>query len=159
LRLQIDVGFGDAITPTPAITEFPSILSQSRPRIRVYPRETVVAEKFEAMVQLGMTNSPSSHFEFEGPTLAAAMRATFERRGTVIPRLSPIALTVEYAADRNHVRQWAAFSKSLGVEATPGLGVVIDKISEFVLPPAIAAATELPFNQHWEVQNRWQPAR
>jgi predicted nucleotidyltransferase component of viral defense system len=169
LHLQIDVGFGDAITPTPAITEFPSILSQSRPRIRVYPRETVVAEKFEAMVQLGMTNSRmkdyydlwfmSSHFEFEGPTLAAAMRATFERRGTVIPRLSPIALTVEYAADRNHVRQWAAFSKSLGVEATPGLGVVIDKISEFVLPPAIAAATELPFNQHWEVQNRWQPAR
>jgi hypothetical protein len=57
LRLQIDVGFGDAITPMPAITEFPSILSQSRPRIRVYPRETVVAEKFEAMVQLGMTNS------------------------------------------------------------------------------------------------------
>jgi hypothetical protein len=167
LRLQIDVGFGDAITPTPAITEFPSILSQSRPRIRVYPRETVVAEKFEAMVQLGMTNSRmkdyydlwfmSSHFEFEGSTLAAAVRATFERRGTGIPRRSPIALTAEYAADLNHVRQWAAFTKSLGVEATPGLGVVIDKISEFVLPPAIAAATEEPFNQHWEVQNRWQP--
>ncbi len=167
LRLQIDVGFGDAITPTPAITEFPSILGQSRPRIRVYPLETVVAEKFEAMVQLGMTNSRmkdyydlwfiSSHFEFEGPTLAAAVRATFERRRTEIPRRSPIALTEEYAADVNHVRQWAAFSKSLGVEAPLGLAVVIDKISEFVLPPAIAAATEQPFNQHWEVQNRWRP--
>jgi hypothetical protein len=84
------------------------------------------------MVQLGMTN-------------------------TGIPRRSPIALTAEYAADLNHVRQWAAFTKSLGVEAPPGLGVVIDKISGFVLPPAIAAATEQPFNQHWEVQNRWQP--
>jgi hypothetical protein len=52
LRLQIDVGFGDAITPTPAITEFTSILSQSRPRVRVYSRETVVAEKLEAIVQL-----------------------------------------------------------------------------------------------------------
>jgi hypothetical protein len=109
LRLQIDVGFGDAITPAPAITEFPSILSQSRPRIRVYPRETVVAEKFEAMVQLGMTNSRmkdyfdlwfmSRHFEFEGPTLAAAVRATFERRGTLVPGRSPIALTMEPNAD------------------------------------------------------------
>jgi predicted nucleotidyltransferase component of viral defense system len=167
LRLQIDVGFGDAITPTPTITDFPSILSQSRPRIRVYPRETVIAEKFEAMVQLGMTNSRmkdyydlwflSSHFEFDGPTLAAALRATFERRGTEIPRRSPIALTAEFAADLNHVRQWAAFAKSLGVEAPPGLGVVIDRISDFVLPPAIAAATMQPFDHHWEGRNRWQP--
>jgi hypothetical protein len=169
LRLQIDVGFGDAITPAPAITDFPSILSQSRARIRVYPRETVVAEKFEAMVQLGMTNSRmkdyydlwfmSSHFEFEGWTLAAAVRATFERRGTAIPGRSPIALTGEFAADLNHVRQWAAFTRSLGIEATPGLGVVIDKISEFVLPPATAAAAEQPFDQQWNPQSRWQPVR
>jgi len=75
----------------------------------------------------------------------------------VIPRRSPTALTAENAADLNHARQWAVFTKSLGAEATPGLGVVIDKISEFVLPPAIAAATEQPFNQQWEFQNRWQP--
>jgi Nucleotidyl transferase AbiEii toxin, Type IV TA system len=166
LRLQIDVGFGDAITPAPVVTEFPSILGQSLPRIRAYLRETVVAEKFEAMVQLGMTNSRmkdyydlwfmSRHFEFEGSTLAAAVQATFERRRTGIPRRSPIALTAEFAADLDHVRQWAAFTKNLGVEARPGLGVGIDKISEFGLPPAIAAATEQPFNQHWEVKNRWQ---
>ena len=169
LRLQIDVGFGDAITPTPAITEFPSILSQSRPRIRVYPRETVVAEKFEAMVQLGMTNSRmkdyfdlwfmSRHFEFEGPTLAAAVRATFERRGTLIPGRSPIALTMEYADDPKHVQQWAAFTGRLSAEATPSLGVVIDEVSEFVLPAAIAAATAQSFNQHWKPQNRWQPVK
>jgi hypothetical protein len=84
LPLQIDVGFGDAITPAPTTADYPSILGQPRPRIRVYPRETVVAEKFEAMVQLGMTNSRmkdyydlwfiSRHFEFEGRGLAAAMR-------------------------------------------------------------------------------------
>jgi hypothetical protein len=169
LRLQIDVGFGDAITPAPTISELPSILSQSRPLVRVYPRETVVAEKFEAMVQLGMTNSRmkdyydlwfmSRHFEFEGPTLAAAMRATFERRGTVIPGRSPISLTVEYAGDPNHVRQWAAFANRLGVEATPGLGVVIGEIKEFVLPAALAAATEQPFPQYWKPQNRWRPVR
>jgi predicted nucleotidyltransferase component of viral defense system len=169
LRLQIDVGFGDAITPAPAITDFPSILSQSRPRIRVYPRETVVAEKFEAMVQLGMTNSRmkdyfdlwfmSRHFEFEGPTLAAAVRATFERRGTLIPGRSPIALTMEYADDPKHVQQWAAFTERLSAEATPSLGVVIDEVSEFVLPAAIAAATAQSFNQHWKPQNRWQPVK
>jgi predicted nucleotidyltransferase component of viral defense system len=167
LRLQVDVGFGDAITPTPVAAEFPSILGQSRPRIRVYPRETVVAEKFEAMVQLGMTNSRmkdyydlwfmSNHFEFGGSTLGAAVRATFERRRTEIPRRAPIALTAEYAADLSHVRQWGAFTKSLSVESPPDLGIVIDKISEFVLPPAFAAATEQPFIQHWEVQNGWQP--
>ena len=167
LRLQIDVGFGDAITPAPAIAEFPSILSQSRPRIRAYPRETVVAEKLEAMVQLGMTNSRmkdyydlwfmSRHFEFEGSTLAAALRATFERRMTTIPVRAPIALTMDYADDRNHLRQWAAFTERLSAETTPGLGVVIDEIIEFVLPPAIAAAAEQPFNQHWTLQQRWRP--
>jgi hypothetical protein len=169
LRLQIDVGFGDAITPAPVVTEFPSILGQSLPRIRTYPRETVVAEKFEAMVQLGMTNSRmkdyydlwfmSRHFEFDGSTLAAAVRATFERRGTVIPGRFPIGLTMEYAADLNHVRQWAAFTASLRIERTPDLGVVIDTISEFVLPPATAAASEQPFNQQWKPQHRWQPVR
>jgi predicted nucleotidyltransferase component of viral defense system len=169
LRLQVDVGFGDAITPAPAITEFPSILSQSRPRIRVYPRETVVAEKFEAMVQLGMTNSRMKdyfdlwfmlrHFEFEGPTLAAAVRATFERRGTLIPGRSPIALTMEYADDPKHVQQWPAFTERLSAETTPSLGVVIDEVSEFVLPPAIAAVTAQSFNQHWKPQNRWQPVK
>jgi hypothetical protein len=53
----------------------------------------------------------SRHFEFEGSTLAAALRATFERRGTVIPGRFPIGLTAEYAADLNHVRQWAAFTE------------------------------------------------
>jgi hypothetical protein len=87
------------------------------------------------------------------------MRATFERRGTEIPRRPPIALTAEFAADLNHVRQWSAFTKNIGVEAPPGLGVAMDKISEFVLPPAITAASEQPFNQRWKPQNRWQPVR
>jgi hypothetical protein len=156
-------------SPAPAVTEFPSILSQSRPRIRVYPRETVVAEKFEAMVQLGMANSRmkdyfdlwfmSRHFEYEGSTLAAAVRATFKRRGTLIPGRTPIALSMEYADDPSHVQQWAAFTSRLVAEARPTLGVVIDEVSEFVLPPAIAAATEQSFNQHWNPKNRWQPVK
>jgi Nucleotidyl transferase AbiEii toxin, Type IV TA system len=166
LRLQIDVGFGDAITPAPIVTDYPSILNQSRPRVQVYPRQTVVAEKYEAMVQLGMTNSRmkdyydlwfvSRHFEFEGPTLAAAMRATFDRHRTTIPQDCPIALTMEYARDPGHVRQWAAFVKRLGTEVTPGLDVVIEDLAKFAPPPADAAAASRPFNQRWKPENRWQ---
>lgn len=101
----------------------------------------------------------SRHFEFEGLMLAKAVRATFECRRTVIPERPPIALTVEYSADHNHVRQWAAFTQSLATEATPGLGFVIDEISEFVLPPALAAATGKRFNQYWNSQSRWQPVK
>jgi predicted nucleotidyltransferase component of viral defense system len=96
LRLQIDVGFGDAITPAPVVSDYPSILDQTRPRVRVYPRETVVAEKFEAMVQLGMTNSRmkdyydlwfvSRHFEFEGPTCESARRLYADRRRKLLLR-------------------------------------------------------------------------
>ena len=90
------------------------------------------------MVQLGMTNSRmkdyydlmkdyydlwfmSRHFEFGGSTLAKAVRATFERRGNAIPGCSPIALSVEFAGDPNHVRQWAVFTENLGAPATLGL--------------------------------------
>jgi hypothetical protein len=166
LRLQVDVGFGDAITPAPNITEFPSILDQSRARIRVYPKETVVAEKFEAMVQLGITNSRmkdyhdlwfmSRHFEFEGSTLAAALRGTFDRRRTMLPQQAPVALTVEYADDANRARQWAAFIRRAGAEKSPGLGVVIEEVAEFVLPPAFAAENAQPFNQYWKPQSRWR---
>jgi hypothetical protein len=79
--------------------------------------------------------------------LAAAVRATFQRRGTVIPGRTPIALSIEYADDPSHAQQWAAFTQRLLAEATPSLGVVIDEVSEFVLPPAIAAATAQSFNQ------------
>jgi hypothetical protein len=169
LPLQIDVGFGDAVTPAPTMTNFPSILNQPEPRIRVYPRETVVAEKFEALVQLGMTNSRmkdyydllfmSRHFEFEGVTLASAIRATFERRATAIPRGSPVGLTAEFARDPAHTRQWAAFTARLGAGAFPPLSEAIDEIREFVLLPATAGSANQLFMQHWKPNERWQPVR
>jgi predicted nucleotidyltransferase component of viral defense system len=95
VRLQVDVGFGDAITPEASVVEFPPLLDFPAPRLRAYPRETVVAEKLEAMVQLGMANSRmkdfydvavlARDFDFDGALLARAMRATFERRKTPLP--------------------------------------------------------------------------
>jgi hypothetical protein len=103
----------------PATTDFPSILNQPQPRIRIYPRETVVAEKFEAMVQLGMTNSRmkdyydlwfvSRHFELE--------RSTFDRRATVVPERPPVGLTVEFANDPAHARQWTSLPSHSALHA------------------------------------------
>ena len=95
IPIQIDVGFGDVVTPGPSELEYPVLLDQPAPRLNAYPRETVAAEKFEAMVALDLANSRmkdfydllavSRIFAFEGAVLAAAIRATFERRGTPVP--------------------------------------------------------------------------
>ena len=98
VRLQVDVGFGDAITPGATLVDFPALLDFP-PRLRAYPRETVVAEKLDAMVQLGMANSRMKDFydvavlardyDFEGDILVRAIRATFERRQTPLPTANP----------------------------------------------------------------------
>ena len=102
IPLQIDVGFGDAITPAAIDGAFPTLLDLPAPKIRAYPKETVIAEKFEAIVTLGMTNSRvkdyydilmlSRRYEFDPGVLSAAIRATFQRRATPLPRAARHAL-------------------------------------------------------------------
>lgn len=92
IDLQVDVGFGDAVTPGPVTVQYPGLLDLPAPELAAYPRETVVAEKFQAMVMLGIANSRmkdffdlwvlARSFTFAGPVLAAAIRATFARRKT-----------------------------------------------------------------------------
>jgi predicted nucleotidyltransferase component of viral defense system len=121
IDLQIDVGFGDAVVPRPANVNYPAMLGFPAPVLRAYPRETVVAEKFQAMVMLGIANSRmkdffdiwtlANAFAFDGTCLCRAIRATFKRRKTVLPTAPPLALTAEYGADMAKVRQWQAFIK------------------------------------------------
>lgn len=99
IRLQIDVGFGDAVTPAPQAVSYPTLLEFPAPRLLAYPRETVVAEKFQAMTVLGIANSRmkdfydlwtlARQFSFEGATLSAAIEATFDRRKTPLPTDAP----------------------------------------------------------------------
>ena len=102
IQLQIDIGYGDVITPVAQIVNYPALLHFPEPRIRAYPPETVVAEKLQAMVALGMQNSRMKDFydlwlmardlSFTGEPLVKAIQATFERRKTPIPDDIPIAL-------------------------------------------------------------------
>lgn len=106
VALQIDVGLGDAIVPAPEELEYPTLLEFPAPKLRAYSKESVVAEKFEAMVKLGMANSRmkdfydlwvlAQRFEFQSVTLAAAIQATFETRRTTLPASSPLALRADF---------------------------------------------------------------
>jgi len=118
--LQIDVGFGDAITPEAQTVVFPTLLNDfPAPTLRVYPVYTVIAEKYQAMVMLGMANSRMKDFydlaviarrtELDGATLAGAIAATFARRSTALPTVRPVALTSQFSEDETKRRQWQAF--------------------------------------------------
>ncbi|MEM7604986.1 MAG: nucleotidyl transferase AbiEii/AbiGii toxin family protein [Myxococcota bacterium] len=144
VRAQIDVGFGDVVTPTAAIIDVPTILDLPSPRLHAYPRETVVAEKIEAMCQLGLANSRmkdfydlvilSRDFEFAGGLLHQAIRATFDRRGTAIPTSEPVALTPVFYNDASKRQQWRAFQKKARGTDLGDLPAVMAEVRAFALP-------------------------
>ena len=165
IRLQLDIGFGDAVTPDAVLVDLPPLLDFPAPRMRAYPRETVVAEKLEALVQLGLANSRMKDFydlvvlarmfEFEGELLARAIRATFERRGTPLPNALPAGLSSEFADDSQKAAQWEAFlRKSGGLQAEP-LGAVVAEIAGFVKRPLNAAAAVRPLPLRWPPGGPW----
>lgn len=160
MPLQIDIGFGDAITPEATLVEFPPLLSFPAPRMRVYPRETVVAEKLEAMVQLGMANSRMKDFydmvvlarlfEFDGALLARAIRATFDRRKTPLPQGLPVALQPGFAEDASKRSQWAGFVRKTAAPDAGDLKDAVVAIAAFVQRPLVAAASGM-------LAARWLP--
>ena len=144
IPLQIDVGFGDVITPAPVEVEYPTLLAFPAAKMRAYPRESVVAEKFEAMIKLGMANSRmkdfydlwvmAGRFEFRGPVLGEALAATFARRKTGLPASRPLALTPEFSASPAKQTQWRAFLRKSGLEAGASLQDVTNAIDAFLIP-------------------------
>ena len=132
LRLQIDTGLADSVWPAPQPCTYPALLDFPPPEVLAYPREAVVAEKFEAMVVLGDRNSRikdffdlhflATHFEFDRATLVESIGRTFTRRGTPIPGDDPIALTPQYWQNPSRPAQVRAFARRAGlsIPAFPG---------------------------------------
>jgi hypothetical protein len=167
IPLQVDIGFGDAITPGPMEIDFPTLLPFPAPHLFAYPRETVVAEKFEALVTLGMANSRMKDFfdlwtlaldyGFEGEPLSAAIAATFKRRTTPLPLEMPTALTGVFAEDDSKQRQWLAFIKrSVPGSADITLPEAIYQIRLFLLPMLEALANGHSFRGEWPTGGPWQ---
>jgi predicted nucleotidyltransferase component of viral defense system len=145
VRVLVDIGFGDAIEPGLTEIELSVLLDQPAPRLRAYSYETVIAEKFQAMVNLGRANSRMKDFydiwilarsqEFDGDKLARAIAATFARRKTGIPSERPDALTPAFAEDQTKQRQWTAFLEDVAI--TPGtLAEVVEDLATFLMPHA-----------------------
>ena len=166
IPLQVDIGFGDAITPKAAVAEFPALLAMSAPRLAMYPKETVVAEKFETMVKLGLPNSRmrdyfdlwvlARDFAFTGETLTAAIRATFKRRRTALPADVPFGLSDEFAADAGKQTQWRGFVKRSGLQLKDtDLAAIVSALRDFVIPPTVAARAGTPFPQQWPKGGPW----
>lgn len=151
IRVSVDIGFGDALEPGAEMLDYPTLLEFPAPRLRAYARETIIAEKFQAIVALGRANSRmkdfydiwilSRSFAFDDDRLPRAIAATFARRGTPIPTELPDACTPAFAADEQKQRQWKAFVADVALD--PGdLGNVIGEIAEFLMPHALAATEE-----------------
>jgi len=169
IPIQIDIGFGDAIRPGPVETDYPTLLDLPSPRLLTYPRETVVSEKLETMVKLGIANSRmkdfhdlhslSNTFEFDGKTLADAVRATFVRRGTALPhRGTPLAFTPEFFEDENKVKQWKAFcNKNKPRVQEIEFKTLIGRLVSFLTPVIRSAQNELLLDSKWTIENEWQP--
>lgn len=168
ITIRIDVGFGDAVTPSAVEHPFPTILEHDEPRIRAYPPETALAEKVEAMCTLGITNSRmkddfdviaiSRHFAFDGAMLIDALLATFGKRGTPLPSGVPVGLSAEFANDASKQRQWSAFCRRMRSDDVPAsLPEVMGMVQKFVLPVLDAAAGARPAPGSWRPAHGWDP--
>jgi hypothetical protein len=162
INMRLDIGFADIVTPSPKELEIPTILAGlNQPCVRAYPPETVIAEKFQAMVALGAINSRMKDFfdlwymansmEFDFGLLREAIKNTFAQRGTRITREIPVALTSSFAVRKQ--AQWVGFLRKIQTEAAPGnFEEVIDKLRTFFDP--IIREKELPV-MRWIPPEGW----
>ena len=140
ISLQVDIGFGDVVTPAPEAIAYPVLLDDlPAPGLKAYPKATVVAEKFQALCALGMANTRMKDYfdlwvllranDLDDPELARAIRATFVRRRTPMPNGIPAGLSDAFAADAGKRTQWRAFVGRNKLE-TAELEVVVRALRE-----------------------------
>lgn len=167
IPLQIDIAFGDAISPGPEKIEYPTLLDQPAACVRAYPKETVVAEKLQAAVVLGIRNSRmkdffdllwlSRLFPFDGETLVKAIQATFERRKTDLPAKRPLPLTEGFASDLAKQTQWGAFLRKNDISHMPAdFKKVISELGGFLVPPLKYASEARISDKVWQPGGPWK---
>lgn len=166
IRMQLDLGFSDEITPRIETVDYPTLLDMPAARLRANPKETVVAEKLEAIVQLGEANTRmkdffdlwhiSRAFVFNGETVVQAIGNTFGARTTRIPADTPVGLSEEFAATTD--AQWQAFLSRIGNEdeQLTSFATVVSRLREFALPPMHAASNGEQFVRQWSDGEGWR---
>lgn len=165
VKMQIDVGFGDIVTPAPIKLTYPALLSFPAPILTGYPRETVVAEKLEAIVTLGLINSRmkdyfdlwflSRSFDFEGETLTEAIRRTCAHRRTELPAV-PTGLTDAFSEDTAKRQQWQGFLRTSALDtAEQDLRTVLAALRVFLIPMTEALSKGEAFQSTWTAPGPW----
>lgn len=166
--MQVDVGIGDVVYPAPIWIDYPVILGQPAPHLLAYTPENAIAEKYQAMVELDMANSRmkdfhdiwtlASNLDFEGERLSEAIRKTFERRKTDLPKSAPTAFTPRFYEDKSKQTQWQAFlNKGLATKEQISVADVAMMIRGFLMPPAEALISGEAFKMRWSHGGPWRP--
>ncbi len=166
IRIQVDIGFGDAVIPEAEESVYPTLLPFPAPKLRIYKAATVVAEKTHAMVSLGMSNSRMKDYfdirflskeqTFQGEELVQALAATFRNRGTQLPSNTPISLTSEFGLDPSKQMQWKSFVRKMGGDrGAEELVHIVEELRRFLVKPMLAAAEKKPFRFLWSPGGPW----
>ena len=163
IKMQIDIGFGDIVHPKAEAFELPVMLNFTPPRLLCYSRESAIAEKFEAMVTLGILNSRmkdffdiwllSRQFDFDGRQLLQAIQLTFAQRGTAIPE-NVVAFQKSFATEKQV--QWAAFCRRIGLEYLPkNFSDIVSQVAYFLTPIIESTLSDQPFEKSWKAAKKW----
>jgi len=167
ITMQVDIGFADSVVPPPEEAQYPSLLGFELPKLRCYRSETVISEKLEALVNLGLrTSRLKDYFDlwwlatqksFDGRTLIKAVTATFNRRETPISAELPIALSDQAATSPEKTAQWSAFVRRLQlIGVVPEFSEVVSIVREFTIPVLFAIARRESFNRSWLPGGPWK---
>jgi predicted nucleotidyltransferase component of viral defense system len=167
IPVQVDVGFGDAMTPGPEWRDYPALLDFPAPRLKAYNKETLIAEKLHALVVLGLRNSRMRDFHdvyelqtrgsFKGASLVRAVRQTFKRRRTEIPAERPVGLTEAFARMPETKTRWLAYLRRNNLsDATTEFGEMVVVVGRFLVPVIEAACTGGAFDFTWEDGGSWR---
>jgi hypothetical protein len=166
IHLQLDVGFGDVVTPSPVAISYPTLLDHPAPVLAGYPPVTAIAEKLNAIVDLGMANSRMKDYfdlwslsralELDGALLASAIAATFRRRETAIPPAPPVGLTAAFGSDAAKQQQWNAFLRRIRAVDALALHVVVDRVAAFLVPAIAVAARGESWVATWPPGGPWR---
>jgi predicted nucleotidyltransferase component of viral defense system len=157
--LQFDIGFGDVIVPKAIEMEYPSLLAMDTPKIKAYSMESVIAEKFEAMLYLAETNSRmkdfydvcvlSKTFCFDGRVLYEAISLTLQRRGTPLSK-TPTVFSESFRELKDKQTQWNAFIRRIETQIDAGFDDVVLLVKVFLLPIYECILNEKEFFGQWD---------
>jgi predicted nucleotidyltransferase component of viral defense system len=159
-KLQIDIGFGDVVYPKPVIREFPGLLDLPTPRILIYPKETIIAEKFEAIIRFNRLTSRMKDFydilllaqsnDFQSDVLRTAITKTFKNRNTNL-KTRNIIFQQAFKEDKLKQHQWRSFLTRNSIAFDKNFSEAVQLLEAFIEP--MLNDVEITINKVWQSQS------